>query len=305
MVVGVIETSFWLPNVSLFGFIFICCFFSISLLPQASKTTRSLSPLDNAASSSSFSSPSSAFLRFQRKFLLIYSLASVMEGLWAVFGEYELAFYGVSKEQMVTSLCVGYGASLIVGTFLGMVSDSIGHKKACLIFCVLHLFVGVCNKIAPHPSLLLASICLSLSTSIYSFSFEAWLVVENEKQGYRQDTLSDTFWLMTFFESVSLILSQVLANWLIGSNVRNGLVSPSTASILLSVLSIICVSNGWKETPQTAVTKDYNVSYAHIFKDKRILLLGFAHACLQFSIAVFWLLWAPTLVVRLMGEKYI
>jgi len=47
-----------------------------------------------------------------------------MEGLWAVFGEYELAFYGVSKEQMVTSLSVGYGASLIVGTFLGMVSDS-------------------------------------------------------------------------------------------------------------------------------------------------------------------------------------
>lgn len=31
--------------------------------------------------------------------------------------------------------------------------------------------------------------------------------------------------------------------------------------------------------------------------DKRILLLGFAHACLQFSIAIFWILWAPTLVV--------
>ncbi|CAN1269163.1 Poly(A)-specific ribonuclease PARN-like [Linum perenne] len=288
MAVGVIESSLWLPNVSLFGFIFVCCFFSISLLPQASKANRSLGPLDNGASS--------AFLSFQRKFLLMYSLASVMEGLWAVFGEYELAFHGVTKEQMVTSLCVGYGASLIVGTFLGMVSDSIGHKKACLIFCFLHLFVGLWKKISPHPSLWIASICLSLSTSIYSFSFEAWLVVENEKQGYRQDTLSDTFWLMTFFESVSLIVSQVLVNWLLGSNLANGLVSPSSAAIILSVVSFICVSNGWKETPQTAVTKDYNVSYAHIFKDKQILLLGFAHACLQFSIAVFWLLWAPTLV---------
>jgi len=88
------------------------------------------------------------------------------------------------------------------------------------------------------------------------------------QQGYRQDTLSYTFWLMTFFESVSLILSQVLANWLLGSNAGNGLISPSTASILLSFLCIICVSNGWKATSETAVTKDYNVSYAHIFKGK-------------------------------------
>ncbi|CAI0405613.1 unnamed protein product [Linum tenue] len=293
MALAVIESSIWLPNISLFVFIFVCCVFSIGLLPKASKSSRSAGPLDNVGSSSS----SSAFLRFQRKFLLIYSLASVMEGLWAVFGEYELSFHGVSKEQMVTSLCVGYVAALTVGTGLGMVSDSIsGHKKACLIFCTLHLFVGLWKKISPHPSLWMASICLSLATSIFSFSFEAMLVVENEKQGFRQDTLSDTFWLMTFFESVSLILSQVLANWLLGSNVGKGMISPSTAAIFLSVMSIICVGNGWKETPKATATKDYNVSYAHIFKDKRIWLLGFAHASLHFSIAIFWILWAPTVV---------
>ncbi|CAI0406302.1 unnamed protein product [Linum tenue] len=301
MALAVIESSIWLPNISLFVFIFVCCVFSIGLLPKASKSSRSAGPLDNVGSSSS----SSAFLRFQRKFLLIYSLASVMEGLWAVFGEYELSFHGVSKEEMVTSLCVGYVAALTVGTGLGMVSDSIGHKKACLIFCTLHLFVGLWKKTSPHPSLWMASICLSLATSIFSFSFEAMLVVENEKQGFRQDTLSDTFWLMTFFESVSLILSQVLANWLLGSNVGKDMVSPSTAAIFLSVMSIICVGNGWKETPKATVAKDYNVSYAHIFKvidvnlllpDKRIWLLGFAHASLHFSVAIFWILWAPTVV---------
>lgn len=47
----------------------------------------------------------------------------VMEGLWSVFGEYDLAYYGVNKEKMVLSLCVGYAAALFIGTFLGILSD--------------------------------------------------------------------------------------------------------------------------------------------------------------------------------------
>ncbi|KAJ9177344.1 hypothetical protein P3X46_012575 [Hevea brasiliensis] len=292
----VIDASIWEPNPSLYLFIFICCFFSIALFPHASRTNNSInksqSPFDHGISSSS----SSSFLRFQRKFLFFFSLASVMEGLWSVFGEFELAKYGVNKEQIMTSLCVGYGAALLVGTFLGMISDLVGHKKSCLIFCILHLFVGIWKRIMPHPSVWLASTCLSLATSIFSFSFEAWVVVENEKQGHGQDTLSDTFWLMTFFESASLIGSQVLANWLLGSNLEKGFASCYTAAIFLAMIGIVYVNKGWKETTQDAAIKDYRVSYRHIFTDKRMWLLGCAHACLQFSIAVFWIMWAPTLV---------
>lgn len=32
-----------------------------------------------------------------------------------------------------------------------------------------------------HPSVWVASVCLSLASSIYSFSFETWMVVEHEK----------------------------------------------------------------------------------------------------------------------------
>lgn len=48
---------------------------------------------------------------------------SVMEGLWSVFGEYELVYYGVAKEQMMLLLCAGFSAALFVGSFLGMISD--------------------------------------------------------------------------------------------------------------------------------------------------------------------------------------
>lgn len=220
-----------------------------------------------------------------------------MEGLWSVFGESELTFYGVSREQMVLSLCVGCVAALLLGTFLGMFSDLIGQRKICLVFCILHLLTGIWKKYTAHSSLWVASISLSLATSIFLFSFETWMVVEHEKQGHRQDTLNDIFWLMTFFESACLIGSQVVANWLIGGNVKRNISTPSTASILLAMLGIICISRGWSEAPKATGFKDYRMSlYNYIFGDKRIWLLACAQACLAFSIAVFWILWAPTLV---------
>ncbi|KAL7193347.1 hypothetical protein ACSBR2_025036 [Camellia fascicularis] len=287
-----IVTDVWEPNQALYVFILVSCSLSIFCLPQpSSNSNRTLArtPFDHSL-------PSSLF-RFQRSFLLLYSLSSVMEGLWSVFGEYELSYYGVGREQMVLSLCVGYAAALFLGTFLGMLSDLIGQKKVCLIFCMLHLFVGVWKRIIAHPSVWLASICLSLASSIFSFSFETWMVVEHDKLVYRQGTLNDSFWLMTFTESASFISSQLIANSLVGSYVDKTMLSASTAAVFLAILSIIFITRGWKKDLRTASLKDYRISFnAHIFGDKRVWLLAWAQACVQFSIAVFWILWAPTIV---------
>ncbi|GMJ08033.1 hypothetical protein like AT2G23093 [Hibiscus trionum] len=136
----VIETSVWEPSSSVFVFIFISCFLSLSLFPfYLSKHAPTKSPpfSDHPAASSS---PS---LRFQLYFLLIYSIASVLEGLWSVYGEFELVYHGISKEDTVTFLLTGFGAALFVGSFLGPVSDLIGRKKICLVFFTLHLIVGI------------------------------------------------------------------------------------------------------------------------------------------------------------------
>ncbi|KAL2348332.1 hypothetical protein Fmac_002332 [Flemingia macrophylla] len=240
---------------------------------------------------------SHSFLRFQRNFLLLYSLASgslrsfffftirlfafqenvldhlsqlpIMEGTWSVFGEYELASYGIGRENMVQSLCYGYTTALFAAPFVGVLSDLIGHKKVSLIFCILHFVVGIWKRISEQPTLFITSICLSLANTIFSFSFETWMVSQHEKQGHRLDSLNDTYWLMTFFESACFIASQMFANWLIG----------------------------WTETPGTASLKEYSHSfYAYIIGDKRIWLLGCAQSCLHFSIGIFWILWSPTVV---------
>ena len=46
-----------------------------------------------------------------------------MEGISSVFGEFELAYYGVSREQMVVHLCVGYLVAFFFSAFLGVLCD--------------------------------------------------------------------------------------------------------------------------------------------------------------------------------------
>ncbi|KAK4766786.1 hypothetical protein SAY87_008428 [Trapa incisa] len=283
----VIESSVWEPNPSLFIFIFFACLLSILLLSYATKSA-SPSPFHLGVSPS--------FLRFKRNFLLIYSLVSAIEGFWLVFGEFEWSYYGMNREQMMLILSVGFGGSLIIGTTLGVLSDILGQKKMALIFCTLHLFVGAWKRLTAHPSLWLASVFLSVASSIFSFSFETWMVLEHEKQGHRQELLNDTFWLMTFFESASLIGSQSLANLSVLSVGKTGLASSFGATIWLAVVSIICISWLSKEPSLVVEVANRKMPYASILHDKRIWLLAYTQASVHFSVTVFWILWAPTLV---------
>ena len=85
--------------------------------------------------------------------------------------------------NLVVSLCVGYLVVFFFSAFLGMHCDLIGQKKACLSFCVLHLSAGIWRRITLQPSVWVATICLSLATSIFSFSFVTWMVAELDKLG--------------------------------------------------------------------------------------------------------------------------
>ncbi|KAH1163871.1 hypothetical protein GLYMA_01G191800v4 [Glycine max] len=284
----VVESSVWEPNPSTYIFIFVCCCFSIFLFPHVSNLNRTSTIFDHGTSH--------PFLRFQRNFLLLYSLASVMEGLWSVFGEYELASYGIGRENMVKSLCYGYTTALFAAPFLGVLSDLIGHKKVSLIFCILHFIVGVWKKISEPPSMFMTSICLSLTNTIFSFSFETWMVTQHEKQGHRLDSLNDAYWLMTFFESACFIASQMFANWLIGNNTEKN-TAPSSAAIFFAAICFTFITRGWTENPGSASLKEYSHAfYAYILGDKRIWLLAWAQTCLHFSTGIFWILWAPTVV---------
>lgn len=51
------------------------------------------------------------------------SLLPVVGSFGSAFGEFELANYGVKKDQILFYMCVGQAASLFCGTFSGVFSD--------------------------------------------------------------------------------------------------------------------------------------------------------------------------------------
>lgn len=123
------------------------------------------------------------------------------------------------------------------------------------------------------------------------------MVLEHDKLEQRHDTLNDMFWLMTFLEAATHIGSQVIGNFFIGSGTNQNMVAPYSATVLLAIASIIYAAQRSEEAPRTSTFKHYRHSlWTYILADKRIWLLSWSQACVHFSVAVFWILWAPTIV---------
>ncbi|KAL2494500.1 hypothetical protein Fot_38257 [Forsythia ovata] len=89
---------------------------------------------------------------------------------------YSKLFYIIKHSQFWVCVGVFFRCILLLRPLFSIHS---GHKKLCLLFYMLHLFVGIWKRITVDPAI--------------------WLL------GQRQETLNDMFWLMTFAESASFI----------------------------------------------------------------------------------------------------
>ncbi|KAG0460647.1 hypothetical protein HPP92_020944 [Vanilla planifolia] len=286
----VIESEEWTLSPLSYGFLLLCCFLSVFLLPDGAdrSTSKSSSLFDNG--------PIMPFLSFRRSFLLLYSLATVMQGLGSLSGGYNFVYFGTNREEMVAAWSAGTAFSLPLGTFAGMISDIIGPRRMCIIFYFLHIFIEVLKGVIMQPSMFMTSLLFALASSVFSFCFESWMVNEHEKQGHRLRLLVDNFWLLTLFESSSLLVSQGIANLLI-KDANKGLLSPSLLASLLAIISFLYIRKKWNGGQQKSTFDSYRKSFAgHIVSKKSIWILGWTQASVQFSVSVVSVLWVPTIV---------
>jgi len=86
------------------------------------------------------------------------------------------------------------------------------------------------------------------------------------QQDQKQDLLFDTFWLMTFFESVSLIGSQEITNVMV-SNDDSGFLLPYAFAATLSVVGILYIRNASSTTQHASAIGSYQKSFfAHVLR---------------------------------------
>jgi hypothetical protein len=148
---------------------------------------------------------------------------------------------------------------------------------------MLQLVVGAFKTFSGLRCSWINNFILALASSMFSFCFETWIVLEHEKvyvllnlfccyyyllqcdpsfnrfvlnfqQGQKQDSLFDTFWLMTFFESVSLVGSQGITNLLLDDDDK-GILLPYLFAALVSTIGILNI----RKAPVTSTNQHASV----------------------------------------------
>ncbi|KAK3122563.1 hypothetical protein QOZ80_8AG0615310 [Eleusine coracana subsp. coracana] len=288
----VIEREEWVLTPLAYPLLSAAALAAVLLLPYFSTRTATHA----SGSSSPFDVGTAPFLRFRRAFLVLFSLAAVVEGIHSVFGEDEFVRCGLGREQMAARLAATSAAAFFLGGFSGVLSDKIGPRRTCIFYWVLQLAVGAMKSFSGLRCAWINNFLLALASSVFSFCFETLVVMEHEKQDQKQELLFDTFWLMTLFESVSLIGSQGITNLLVNDG-SNGFLAPYAFAAALSIVGILYIRNTSSTTQHASAIGSYQKSFfAHVLRDKRVLILVFAQASIHFAVSAFWFLWAPTIV---------
>lgn len=77
----------------------------------------------------------------------------------------------------------GFTSSAIASVFVGGYIDTLGRKKACMLFCVLEVVIQALEHIPHMGPLLLGRVLGGISTALLFTAFEAWMVTEHKKRG--------------------------------------------------------------------------------------------------------------------------
>ena len=87
--------------------------------------------------------------------------------------------YKFSIAQIGQLFIVGFGSSMVFGTFVGGLADRYGRKINCLIFAVLYA-VSCLTKHSPSFEVLMVGRLLGgIATSILMSAFETWMIHEH------------------------------------------------------------------------------------------------------------------------------
>jgi MFS transporter, MFS domain-containing protein family, molybdate-anion transporter len=148
--------------------------------------------------------------------------------------------YKFSIAQIGQLFIVGFGSSMLFGTFVGGLADRYGRKLNCLIFTVLYGISCVTKHSPSFEVLMVGRLLGGVATSILMSAFETWMIHEHKtvccvrdcagcsaclqkacccadtlvhwQAGYPEDWLSETFSLMTFGSGVVAIVAGIVSS---------------------------------------------------------------------------------------------
>jgi MFS family permease len=204
-------------------------------------------------------------------------------------------YYGFDIAQIGILFIVGFGSSMLVGTFIGSMADKYGRKKLCLLFGLLYSLSCITKHFGSYPVLMIGRVLGGISTSILFSSFESWMVHEHHDKGYPDEWLGLTFAACTSGNGLIAISSGVVA-----SLVRDtwGPVAPFDASLLLLIVGSAVIWSNWSDNygdSRIDMSSTLRNAWQRLASDRKIVLLGFVQSFFEGGMYVFVFMWTPAL----------
>lgn len=239
------------------------------------------SPAKVSSATSTESTNDAAFKSFQLNYLAVYLLAMLSDWMQGPYTYALYSSYGVNPGVIAQLFVVGFGSSMIFGTFIGSLSDKYGRRTMCILFALLYIISAISKSFVYLPSLFFGRVCSGIATSLLYSAFESWMVCEHTKRGFSQAQLNDTFSKCTTYNGIIAVLSGLLASYLADTY---GVLAPFIFIIAPLSMLIIIVSTTWGEnygdsTLDIAMT--FKAAITAMKADKRVIFLGAAQALFE------------------------
>eukprot|EP00042_Codosiga_hollandica_P027991 m.143829 g.143829 ORF g.143829 m.143829 type:complete len:435 (+) comp52650_c0_seq1:41-1345(+) len=245
--------------------------------------------------SSSKSSRSAAFSAFQRNYLTVYLLATFADWLKGPYVYALYVYYGYGESDIAWLFIIGFLSSLVVGTFVGGLSDKYGRKFMCIMFAVLYFIAGITTIFNNFWILMFGRFLSGVATSLLFSSFEAWMVSEHNSRNFDPELLNDTFSKATFGNGVGAVLAGLVA----GAAAETwGYVAPFLICLIPLALVGIIVSHTWVENygdQKIEVVNSLQSAWTAVKTDRKILYLGAGQAAFEGAMYTFVFMWTPAL----------
>jgi len=152
-----------------------------------------------------------SFRSFQRLYLTVYWAATFSDWLQGpyIYAIYES--YGISAGDNAILFVVGFGSSMVLGTWVGSMADTMGRKKTAIVYCVCYIVHNLTKHVNDYHVLLLGRLCGGIATSLLFCVFDSWLVSEHNSRGFDPELLSKTLSLASFGNAIGAVLAGIVA----------------------------------------------------------------------------------------------
>jgi len=235
------------------------------------------------------------FKKFQRGYLIVYFIAMMSDWLQGPYVYALYAHYKFSRGEIAFLFIVGFGSSMVFGTFIGSLADRYGRRLNCLAFGIMYGLSCITKHFNNYGVLLVGRLLGGIATSILFSAFEAWMVSEHKQAAFPDDWLAHTFSAMTFGNGVVAIGAGIVASF---AAANFGVVAPFDLSLICLIAGTAIIYSTWKENygdKNSAPALNLKQGIAVIQQNPKVALLGLIQSCFESSMYLFVFMWTPTL----------